>query len=114
MKPKEGTATEYLDYVGQVIAEIIACQWTNSQNMYDSPILAILCDGRNLQFFELSKHNEETKFRLGKFSKGETRLVIPDISPRDAVEDFDAEKTIRQLRSVCEALDYTFLKGYLN
>jgi hypothetical protein len=114
VKPKEGTATEYLDYVGQVIAEIIACQWTNSQNMYDSPTLAILCDGRNLQFFELSKHNEETKFRLGKFSKGETRLVIPDISPRDAVEDFDAEKTIRQLRSVCEALDYTFLKGYLN
>ena len=80
--------------------------------MYDSPILALLCDGRNLQFFELSKHNEETKFRLGKFPKGETRLVIPDISPRDAVEDFDAGKTIRQLRSICEALYYTFLKGY--
>jgi hypothetical protein len=39
-----------------------------------------------------SKNNEVTKFRLGKFPKGETRLVIPDISPRDAAEDFDARK----------------------
>ncbi|KAK9367050.1 hypothetical protein V1509DRAFT_641170 [Lipomyces kononenkoae] len=110
--PKEGTGPERLDFVAQVIAESIACRWMNAQNRYQSPILGLLCDGRRLRFFEFSTDNGVNKFRLGKFPKGETRLLIPDISPEDAEEDFDAGKAIKQIRSICEALYYVFLKGY--
>ncbi|KAK9236436.1 hypothetical protein V1525DRAFT_389511 [Lipomyces kononenkoae] len=88
VKPKEGTGPERLDFVAQVIAESIACRWMNAQNRYESPILGLLCDGRRLRFFEFSTDNG------------------------DAEEDFDARKAIKQIRSICEALYYVFLKGY--
>ncbi|KAK9244005.1 hypothetical protein V1506DRAFT_346193 [Lipomyces tetrasporus] len=72
----------------------------------------LVCDGRRLRFFEFSTDNGVNKFRLGKFPKGETGLLIPDKSPEDAEEDFDARKAIKQMRSICEALYYVFLKGY--
>ncbi|OXV07632.1 hypothetical protein Egran_04603 [Elaphomyces granulatus] len=107
-----GNRRERLECIGQVIAESIACSFTNRQNGFNLPILGILCDGEQFNFFEFQKKGtgQAGQFRLGVFPDGSKRVATANPSSLDS--NFNTQQAVLQIRSVCEALYYCFLRAY--
>jgi hypothetical protein len=74
------------------------------------PILGILCDGAQFQFFEFQKRKGAGQFRLGEFANGDKRIAV--VSPSRWDPNLDTQQAVLQIRSVCEALYYCFLRAF--
>ncbi|KAI9786810.1 MAG: hypothetical protein M1839_005041 [Geoglossum umbratile] len=111
VKLEIGGATERLNCYAQVIAECDACAWMNTQNGFDIPIMAILCDGKSFRFFKFIRqsrtHNTKPQLFLGQFVGGFEEEPIYEMARGTSPADF-----IRRSRRLCESLFYVFLDGY--
>ena len=82
----------------------------NFQDGFKTSITAVLCDGKEFQFFRFVGGRQtragNPMFFLGKFPTGSTRQIIP-------VPDPPIDKTFfHSTRALCETLFYIFLSGY--
>jgi hypothetical protein len=74
----------------------------------------MLCDGEQFDFFEFQKKGTgqagQFQFRLGVFPDGSKRVATANPSSLDS--NFNTQQAVLQIRSVCEALYYCFLRAY--
>ena len=82
----------------------------NSQAGFEVPILAILCDGKSLYFYQFDERpNRTPRFLKGTF--GHRQFEIP--VPVGIDNETHPERFVGQNRCVSEVLYYVFLVGYV-
>jgi hypothetical protein len=84
----------------------------NYQNGFHVLIMAVLCDGKHLYFFQFTnrrQRNASLQLFLGKFADGNQRITIDDIELDPTT---DLRTFVQRIRNVCDSLYYVFLSGY--
>ncbi|KAE8400041.1 hypothetical protein BDV37DRAFT_258753 [Aspergillus pseudonomiae] len=90
-----------LDIKGQVLAECAASDYTNMKQGHWVPILAILCDGNNFEFFVFDSSAKEI------YSSRRITGIIAD-------ELGDHADLLLSTKRTCEYLFDWFVMGYIN
>jgi len=81
----------------------------NSKNEYHIPIMAILCDGKEFNFFRFLNQRQEKaspQIFLGEFADDHGAISI------ELIPSTDPQTFYRQIRITCDTLYCVFLSGY--
>lgn len=82
----------------------------NSQAGFEVPILAILCDGKSLQFYKFDEtHDKKPRFLKGTFGNDQFQVPVPTGTDYKTHPD----RFVGQNRYVSEVIYYVFLVGYV-
>ncbi|KAB8237930.1 uncharacterized protein BDW43DRAFT_150496 [Aspergillus alliaceus] len=90
-----------LDIKGQVLAECAACDYANLKEGHWVPILAILCDGNNFEFFVFDSSD--------KIIHSSGRIIGIIVAERG-----DHADLLASTKRTCEYLFDWFIMGYIN
>jgi hypothetical protein len=81
----------------------------NYQNGYHVPIMGVLCDGKEFNFFRFLNQrqgNASPQFFLGEFANDHPATSV------ELNRSTNPETFYRQTRVICDTLYYVFLNGY--
>lgn len=96
-----------IEIVVHALTYIVACSFVNSENGFRLPVMGILSDAENFQFFKFDE-TELPHFALGSFDDGRDTLNIS----RDSYSGYDVQTAVLQFRQICESLYCIFLLAY--
>lgn len=100
---------EQLDHYAQVIAEPIDISFIDSQRGFQLPVMGILTDADNFQFFKFeSGKGQAPRFTWGKLCDGINIMTIT----KSSITSYTVQRAVLDIRTACEYLYSVSLSVY--